>query len=165
MRIAVIALAALASLLAQGCAAPVLIPAGMSALEAGSLGLGALQTGHAAYTRRKLVSSEAATLDATAAACERAMENLGFRLDRTTEKDGARYIRGREVTERDVQVRLTRRTPKVTEVSIQVGFWGDQTMSLLILNAVKLEIAEPGSTATASGTETPREGTADPQGP
>lgn len=160
-----LALAVLAALMGSGCAAPVLIPAGMSALEAGTMGLGALQAGTAAYSRRKLVSTEAASLEDTAAACERAMESLAFRLEKTAEQDNSTYIRGREVSDRAVQVRLTRRTPRVTEISIQVGLLGDQTMSLLVLNAIKLEINQAGSTAPASGTETPREGTAARLGP
>jgi hypothetical protein len=156
---------AIGSLLLGGCASVVLVPAGMSALEAGTMGLGALQAGTAAYSRRKLVSNEAATLEHAASASETALDVLGFRLDRTVERQNATYIRGREVNDTAVEVRLIRRTPKVTEVSIQVGLWGDQTMSLLILNAIKMELNHSPPEGPPSGTGTPREDTADPPGP
>jgi hypothetical protein len=135
-----------------GCAGALLIPSGMSALEASTMGVKALESGSAVWSKRTLASDEAATFEDTLSAVDRALNRLAFTRDRTIVRDAeAKFY----CSERDkgIEVRLRERTPRVTKVKIRVGLWGDQSLSLLMLNAIKLELSrdahDPGEGAPA----------------
>lgn len=140
MRI-VAALLVLCVLWSGGCAGALLVPAGMSALEAGSMGFGALQNGSAVWSRRAMVSHEPCTLEDAITAAHSAMEKLAFLRGVTVVEGREARASYRDMKDTEVVITMESRTPRVTRVAIRIGFWGNQTMSLLLLNAIKIELA------------------------
>ncbi|MCC6661175.1 MAG: DUF3568 family protein [Phycisphaerales bacterium] len=126
--------------LCGGCAGPLLLPAGMSALEASTMGLNALEGGSAVWSRRTLASDEAAAFADAITAADRAINRLEFTRGQTLIEDGTAEFNVRD-RDKDITIRLTSRTPRVTKIKIRVGLFGDQSLSLLILNAIKLELS------------------------
>ena len=160
-RVAIALAVLIVGLLQGGCAGALLIPSGMSAIEASTMGVKALESGSAVWTRRTLASDEAATFEDTLSAIDRALNRLAFERGRTLVEDGEAKIYCND-RDKGIVVRVRQRTPRVTKVKIRVGLWGDQSLSLLMLNAIKLELSrdehDPGEGEAPAGAEEVKSG-------
>jgi hypothetical protein len=129
------AAAAWVALLA-GCAGPVVISPAMMTVA----GINALQAGTAEYIRGRLESAEVAPLAAAYEACLDALKELGFTVNKSVLRENDAYIDAREVDGRVVEVRLSRRTPRLTKVKIRIGPFGDRAVSTTVLAAVQAHL-------------------------
>ncbi len=124
--------AALAGLLAlvlvPGCVAPammapaVIVPAGASVLELGS----------SAWTKGKLEVVELAPYEEVTACTRRVLEQLKFEGLRSKESEKSVVLSARDQAARTIYIRVARVTPTLTQLSIRVGMFGDQPLSILI---------------------------------
>ncbi len=119
-------LAILASLAAGGCTAVLLAGAGAAA------GVGTYK-----YINGSLTSIEEASIDETWAAARSAVAGLEL-ATRTAAKDAlAARLVAEQADGTDVKINLERKGDRLTEVSIRVGFWGDEAASRLILDRIR----------------------------
>jgi len=123
----VLALAGVCTL-GAGCAA-VLVGGGVAA-----------GAGTVAYLRGELRAVESAPLDRVWEASQAAMKDLQFAVT-TKQKDAlsARLI-ARTALDKQVTINLAKQGDKVTEIRIRVGFWGDESLSRLVLEKIKLRL-------------------------
>lgn len=111
--------------LAAGCA-PLLLGAGAAA------GAGAY-----AYVRGELQSAEEAPLGRAHAAAEGAMEDLQFAITESRLDGATAEVAAITSDDRKVRVKLERASGEVTRVAIRVGLFGDQALSLLVLQKMR----------------------------
>lgn len=120
--------AAVLLLLSTGCVA-MLIGGGAAA------GAGAV-----AYAKGDLTTIEEASLDRVWSASQRAMEDLHYTVT-AREKTGLKAsLDAKAADDQKVQLRLAKKTESVTELSIRVGVFGDETASRLILKKIRARL-------------------------
>ncbi len=132
------AVAAAASLLCAGCAAPVVVlTAGASVLQAGAT----------TFINGELESAQVLPMDTVYDASVRAINDLQFKLISQRKDAASASIHAQEVNGRSITISLAAKSPAVTKTNIRVGLMGDQVMSRLIQS----EILErcPGGTEQA----------------
>jgi hypothetical protein len=126
----------LAWVLALGAACA--LGAGCAAVVIG--GAAAAGAGTVAYIRGELRAVESAPLDRVWSASQAAMDDLQF-APTTKDKDGlsARLI-ARTASDKKVTINLAKQGDNVTEIRIRVGFFGDESVSRLVLEKIKLRL-------------------------
>lgn len=112
----------------QGCFAPPVVIA--------SAGLGALQTGTTAFIRGDLEHAAAYPLDIAFQATKDGLRDLQFPIVSERHGKTSADIVVRETEGRAIKVHLEMKSPTVTQFSIRVGVWGDQSMSQLVQQAI-----------------------------
>ncbi len=100
---------------------------------------GAAGAGTVAYVTGELKSTEEVPINRAWKATQNAMKDLGFAIE-TTKKD-AFYCQLTAKTARDkkVNVRLERQSERLTSIRIRVGMFGDQSLSMQILQKIRKE--------------------------
>ena len=98
---------------------------------------GAAGAGAVAYQRGALVSTEAASLDATWTACRAAVKKLEFveTLNRKDALEGT--LEAKTARDKTVTFSLHRLTDTSTELRIRVGTFGDEALTRQIHDAVR----------------------------
>ncbi len=112
---------------------PLLVGSGCAALLIGG-GAGA---GTVAYLKGELKSTEEASIDKTWQAAQETMKDLEFVIT-SKEKDtfSAKLIAYR-ANDKKVEMYLRKASERTTEVKIRVGVFGDESLSLIILESLK----------------------------
>ena len=112
---------------------PLLVGSGCAALLIGG-GAGA---GTVAYLKGELKSTEEASIDKTWQAAQETMKDLEFVIT-SKEKDtfSAKLIAYR-ANDKKVEMYLQKASERTTEVKIRVGVFGDESLSLIILERMK----------------------------
>jgi len=112
---------------------PLLVGSGCAALLIGG-GAGA---GTVAYLKGELKSTEEASIDKTWQAAQETMKDLEFVIT-SKEKDtfSAKLIAYR-ANDKKVEMYLQKASERTTEVKIRVGVFGDESLSLIILESLK----------------------------
>ncbi len=110
-----------------------LINSGCPALLLG----GAAGAGSVAYITGELKSTEEVSMSRAWRATQKTMKDLGFAIT-SMEKD-AFYgeITARGAGDKKVKVKLERQSDKLTAIKIRVGMFGDETLSMQILNNIR----------------------------
>lgn len=134
----------LAPLLANGCAAPATVFMGA--------GLNALGLGASTWFKGRLEAAELASLDDAHAAVRATLDDLKF--EDVTERRAANgrwtEFEADDRQGRTLTVRCSAISPSVTKLSIRVGFWGDQAVSIALHEQVRSRLVET-SPAERSG--------------
>jgi hypothetical protein len=131
----ILLLSAAGLLLPSACAAPVYI---MTA------GLAVAQVGATAYANGELQTSVFVEFNAAVEAAIAAQAVLDLRPTSTRFEGRSAYISAADLGNRVVTIQITRRTSRVCKVNIRVGFWGDQSMSRLVLSQMQKYLTERG---------------------
>lgn len=113
-------------LASSGCAAVALVGVG------GGAGAGTI-----AYLRGELKSMEDAPLERTYQAAQKAVKNLEFIVTSEQKDAFSAKLVARSATDKRIEVNLKELSDKLTEVRIRVGTFGDEALSLLILEHLK----------------------------
>ena len=125
-------LLAVGLLLAAGAA----VQSGCFAVVVGA----AAGAGTVAYVRSDLVVTLDQNFAPVAQAADRAVDQLHFvRLSHAQDALTALWV-ARLADDRKVEIRLTATSARVTEVRIRVGLFGDQAVSMIILNTLKSDL-------------------------
>jgi len=112
-------------LMNSGCAAVLL--GGAAAGTAGTV----------LYVKEELHSSEGVSLDRAWNATQAAIKDMGF-IVTTKEKDAvSAKLVALTADNKTIQIILNRETDNLTEISIRVGTFGDESMSRLILERIR----------------------------
>ncbi len=127
------------SLISRSAALGVLL-LGLSALTltsgcvavAASAGAGAV-----AYVRGDLETTLEANVDRTVRAASRAVQQLEFVKVSETKDALLGIIIARNAADKKIRIRIDRTTDNLTHVSIRVGVFGDESISLAILDKLK----------------------------
>ncbi len=102
------------------------------------LGGGAVAgAGMVAYTRGELTAAEGADLDRVWAAAQGAMDDLDFVIQSRLTTAGSAKLIARGAGSRRVTVTVERRVGNLTEISVRVGYFGDEPLSRLILQKIR----------------------------
>ena len=111
--------------LVSGCA--VLLIGGGAAVGAGTV----------AYIRGELKATEEVSLNRVWSAALTAVKDLGF-AEKEKSKDAlsARLV-ARGADDKNITIRLKRKTDTITEIRIRVGTFGNESISRLILDKMK----------------------------
>lgn len=96
--------------------------------------------GTVAYAKGELHSSENAQLTRTWTAARATMRDLGFSV--VSSEEDVRYSRLVALTDDDRRVQIVLEAPsrEITEIHIRVGFFGDVTLSHLILDRIRAKL-------------------------
>ena len=110
-----------------------LINSGCPALLLG----GAAGAGSVAYITGELKSTEEVSMSRAWRATQKTMNDLGFAIT-SMEKD-AFYgqITARGAGDKKVKIKLERQSDKLTGIKIRVGMFGDEPLSMQILNNIR----------------------------
>jgi|GraSoiStandDraft_4_1057263.scaffolds.fasta_scaffold286761_2 hypothetical protein len=120
---------ALALLALGSCGPTVVATAGVSALQAGS----------AAFINGELEVADRVPMGAAFAASHRALEVLGFPIERESIYKDIAFLTAREGGGRRIKIVLERKSPMVTKFNVRVGL-GDQSLSKLLMMQVQDEL-------------------------
>ncbi len=102
------------------------------------LGSGAVAgVGMVAYTRGELTAAEEADLDRVWAAAQGAMDDLDFVIESRLTTAGSAKLIARGAGSRRVTVTVERRAGNLTNISVRVGYFGDEPLSRLILQKIR----------------------------
>ncbi len=108
------------------------------------LGGGAIAgAGMVAYAKGELIAVEDADLDRVWAAAQGAMDDLDFVIESRLTTAGSAKLVARGAGSRRVTVVVRRRVGNLTEISVRVGYFGDEPLSRLILQKIlrRLDLA------------------------
>jgi hypothetical protein len=117
---------------ALGLVVPVVMQTGCLVVAAGAAAAGTV-----VYVRGDLKASLPNSYDAVVKAANQAIDSLRFRK---TEEEGDALkteIEARTGTDKSVDIDIVRVSDSLTEVHIRVGVFGDEAMSLTILDKMK----------------------------
>ncbi len=102
------------------------------------LGGGAVAgAGMVAYAKGELIAVEDADLDRVWAAAQGAMDDLDFVIQSRLTTAGSAKLIARGAGSRRVTVAVERRVGNLTEISVRVGYFGDEPLSRLILQKIR----------------------------
>ncbi len=93
--------------------------------------------GAVAYVRGELKTSLPLGLDAAHAKATKAVDRLEFQPGLVRKDALTGIVEARTAQDQEVKIVLTRQTDVLTEVSIRVGVFGNQTVSQAILDEMK----------------------------
>ena len=93
--------------------------------------------GIVAFTKGELTTAEEADLDRVWAAAQGAMDDLDFVIQSRLTTAGSAKLIARGAGSRRVTVTLERRVGNLTEISVRVGYFGDEPLSRLILRKIR----------------------------
>ena len=98
---------------------------------------GAAGAGTVAYVGGELKTVEEVSLNRAWDATQKAMNNLGFTIT-SKEKDAFNSkLIAKSVANKIIKIKLNRQSNMLTEIRIRVGTFGDESMSLKILESIK----------------------------
>lgn len=134
-RRAAVLVIALSPLLTCGCAAPATVVMGA--------GLNALGLGASTWIKGRLEVAELASLDDAHAAVRQTLDDLKFEDVAEHRAANGRWteFEADDRQGRTLTVRCSAISPSVTKLSIRVGFWGDQAVSLALREQVHARLA------------------------
>ena len=116
---------AVASLASSGCA---LLLVGTGA---------AIGAGTVAYLGGELQATEDAPLDKARQAAEAALSDMKLPITKTVTEAGATTLVARGADDTRIEIKLTVVSPTVTRVGIRIGAFGDEALSLHILEKIE----------------------------
>lgn len=98
---------------------------------------GAAGAGTVAYVGGELKAEEEASLNRAWAASQMAMKSLEFAVT-SREKDAfSAQLVARGAGDKKIKIKLKSQSDKVTEIRIRVGIFGDESLSLRILDKIR----------------------------
>jgi hypothetical protein len=113
------------------------VNSGCPAIFVGAAAGGAAGAGAAAYVDGELKSTEEVSLNRAWKATERAMRDLNFRVtDKAKDALGAQ-LKASGAGGKKIQVALKSISKSRTEIGIRVGTFGDESLSVQILDTIK----------------------------
>src|SRR5262245_31536575 len=123
------------TLAALVCAALVTLSSGCFLVAVGAAG--AAGAGAVAYVRGELDTTLASRYDNTIAASNRAIETLQFVKVNEKRDAFSAILTARTAQDKKVQITVTKSTDTLSRVQIRVGTFGDEAMSMAILDKIK----------------------------
>lgn len=120
---------------AGSCTAPVYII---------TAGLAVAQVGTTAYTNGELQTSVFVDFDAAVAAAHAAVDVLDLKPTSTRIEGRSAVISASDLGSRSITIDISKRSSRVCKINIRVGFWGDQSMSRLVLAQMQKYLTERG---------------------
>jgi hypothetical protein len=129
------ALAALSLLGVGGCAAPPVVMA--------SAGSSAFELGASAWITGKLEAAEPHAMPDVHRAAEDVLHELGFIGVRGRLYEVTGWVHARSLDGRTVRIRMQRTTRGLTKLSVRVGVFGDQSVSVLIHQRIVEKLRPP----------------------
>lgn len=114
--------------------APLLLLSGCVVVAAGA------GAGTVAYIRGELQADLDAPLDRAARATARAVDQLEFSLISEKKDATAAVYTMRTARDQRIVVTLERKADQLTEAKIRVGTFGDQSLSMTVLDAIKANL-------------------------
>ncbi len=93
--------------------------------------------GMVAYTRGELTAAEEADLDRVWAAAQGAMDDLDFVIESRLTTAGSAKLIARGAGSQRVTVTVERRVGSLTDITVRVGYFGDEPLSRLILQKIR----------------------------
>jgi len=120
-----------AALTLAGCAAPLVMSAGMTAAKAGA----------GTYVGRELRTARHVTIDEAWLASHRALDDLELEPETTVIRDRSRYVVAREPGGPRFRITVERKAPLATRIRIRVGFIGDVALSRLTMRRIDHHLA------------------------
>lgn len=98
---------------------------------------GAAGASTVAYVRGDLMAPLDADYESAVKASRRALDKLEFKIiDEKRDALAADFV-ARTALDKKVQVRVTKQGEKVTQIRIRVGVFGDEALSMTVLNEIK----------------------------
>ena len=98
---------------------------------------GAAGAGTVAYVGGELKTVEEVSLNRAWNATQKAMKDLGFTIT-SKEKDAFNSkLTAKSVANKIIKIKLNRQSDMLTEIRIRVGTFGDESLSLQILESIK----------------------------
>ena len=93
--------------------------------------------GMVAYAKGELTAAETADLDRVWAAAQGAMDDLDFVIESRLTTAGSAKLIARGAGSQRVTVTVERRVGSLTDITVRVGYFGDEPLSRLILQKIR----------------------------
>ncbi len=103
-------------------------------------GAAAAGAGTVAYIKGELKATEEATLDKTWQATVAAIDELEFIVINKIKDEVSAQLEARTADNKTVKIELKRVTDNLTDVSIRIGTFGDETLSRYILSKIEARL-------------------------
>jgi hypothetical protein len=119
----------------SGCAAPIIVTAGVAAAQAGT----------GAYASGELRTARHVTMEQAWQATLLALDDLEVETLTTVIRSRSRYVAAREPGGPRFRVTVERKAPMATKFRIRVGFIGDVALSRLTMRRIDYQLAKIAS--------------------
>lgn len=103
-------------------------------------GAAAAGAGTVAYIKGELKATEEATLDKTWEATVAAIDELEFIVINKIKDEVSAQLEAKTADNKTVKIELKRVTENLTDISIRVGTFGDETLSRYILSKIEARL-------------------------
>ncbi len=107
-------------------------------------GLAVAQVGTTAYANGELQTSVFVDFDAAVASAHAAIDSLDLKPTTTRIEGRSAVISASDLGNRSITIDISKRSSRVCKIDIRVGFWGDQSMSRLVLAQMQTYLTEHG---------------------
>lgn len=119
-------------------ASPFILTGCLAAAAVG--GAAAAGAGTVAYIKGELKATEEATLDKTWEATVGAVDELDFLVINKIKDAVSAELEAKTADNKTVKIELTRVTENLTDISIRIGTFGDETLSRYILSKIEARL-------------------------
>ena len=115
----------------SSCAAPVVMTAGVTAAQAGTM----------AFANGDLETAQRVPLGAAFAAAHRALDRLALPIEKETLYPEVAFLTATLGDGRRIKIVLERESPVLTKFTLRVGAFGDQPISRVVMTQIQEEMA------------------------
>ena len=119
-----------------------LLPFALTSCFAAGAGVGAISAVGSAYAKGLYSSTEAVSLNRLWASTLYSLENLGIPVERKNLDENRGFIFARRADGKTVQIELITQSPRISQLRIRVGTFGDESFSKLIAERVHLKLTK-----------------------
>lgn len=107
-------------------------------------GLAVAQVGTTAYANGELQTSVFVDFDAAIASAHAAIESLDLKPTSARFEGRQAVLSAADLGNRSITINISKRSSRVCKIDIRVGFWGDQSMSRLVLAQMQKYLTDHG---------------------
>ena len=116
---------------ASSCAAPVVMTAGVTAAQAGTM----------AFANGDLETAQRVPVGAAFAGAHRALERLAIPIEKESLYTDVAFVTANLADGRRIKIVLVRESPVLTKFNLRVGAFGDQPISRVVMAHIQEELA------------------------
>ena len=118
------------------------IPACLGPDVVATAGLSAAQAGVSEFKKGRLITAWDVQLETMFQVVHSSLHRLGYKIEGQRPSGSEWFIATRELDGTAIDIYLRRSSPKVTMVSIRIGFFGDQPLARLIADTIDRQLKD-----------------------
>jgi hypothetical protein len=106
-----------------------------------SAGLSLAESGSSTFNKGSQEAVYARPFEDLVSATREMVAEFGLRIVSDSSTEGYLYLSVRDLTDSQIMLRIRRRAPRLTSISIRVGLLGDEPMSAVLMKSIDKRLA------------------------